>query len=134
MNVATPITSAAIDDAGDQARSIVDGVTDSGETVVAKAETIALSARDALAEMRRIVDAFAAATGERAGEAVAAVTATSTETAERIGALVDDARLLGKEGLDTMAEKVSERPFTALAVAAGVGLALGLLTRSDTRR
>lgn len=134
MNIATPITSAALEDAGDQARAIVDDVAASGETVAAKAETIALSAREALAEMRRIVDAFAASTGEKAGEAVAAVSATSTETAERIGALVDDARLLGKESLDTMADKVSERPFTALAVAAGVGLALGLLTRPGARR
>lgn len=134
MNVSTPTTSAAIEDAGDRARAIVDGVAESGETVAAKAETIAISARDALAEMRRIVDDFAAATGEKAGEAVAVASATSAETAERIGALVGDARLLGKEGLDTMAGKISERPFTALAVAAGVGLALGLLTRPDARR
>lgn len=134
MKIATPFSSAALEDAGDQARSIVDGVAASGDTVAAKAETIALSAREALAEMRRIVDDFAASTGEKAGEAVAAVSATSTETAERIGALVDDARLLGKESLDTMADKVSERPFTALAVAAGVGLALGLLTRPGARR
>lgn len=134
MNISTPVTSAAIQDAGAQARAIADGVAASGETVASEVRTIALSARDVLEEMRRIVDDFAAATGEKAGEAVAAVSATSTETAERVGALVDDARLLGKESLDSVAEKVSERPFTALAVAAGVGLALGLLTRPSDRR
>jgi len=109
-------------------------ISGAGAKVADEAEAIVGSARDALAEMRRIVDAFAAATGEKVEIAAQAVGETGTETARRFGALVEDARDLGRDGLDRVAERVAERPFAALAVAAGVGLALGFLTRPGSDR
>jgi ElaB/YqjD/DUF883 family membrane-anchored ribosome-binding protein len=109
-------------------------ISGAGAKVADEAEAIVGSARDALAEMRRIVDAFAAATGEKLEIAAQAVGETGTETARRVGALVEDARDLGRDGLERVAERVAERPFAALAVAAGVGLALGFLTRPGSER
>ena len=75
--------------------------------------------RQAIAEMRRIADEYASRTGGRAGEAV--------------GVLADDARAIGRDGIDALAESVSRRPVTSLAIAAGVGLVLGWATRSGPR-
>jgi ElaB/YqjD/DUF883 family membrane-anchored ribosome-binding protein len=124
----------ALDDAREQTDAAIADVAATGAIVADKADAVAGSAREALAEMRRIVDAFAASTGEKVEEAATAVGATGAETARRFGVLVDDARLLGRDGLDRVAEKVAERPFAALAVAAGVGIALGLLTRPGDGR
>lgn len=121
-------------DAQEQTSAAIADVTAAGATVADKADAVVGSAREALAEMRRIVDAFAASTGQKVDEAVAAVGETGAETRQRLGALVDDARLIGRDGLDRVAEKVAERPFSALAVAAGLGLALGFLTRPGNGR
>ncbi len=75
--------------------------------------------RQAIVEMRRIADDYASRTGGRAGEAV--------------GVLADDARAIGRDGIDALAESVSRRPVTSLAIAAGVGLVLGWATRSGPR-
>ena len=105
-----------------------------GAVLAEQAGAVAQSAREALAEMRAIVERFAATTGEKAGEAAGAVKAAGADTAERVAVLVDEARTLGRDGLDTLADSVAKRPISALAVAAGVGLVLGLVTRSGNGR
>ena len=75
--------------------------------------------RQAVVEMRRIADDYATRTGGRAGEAA--------------GVLADDARALGRDGVDALADTFSRRPVTSLAIAAGVGLMLGWATRSGPR-
>lgn len=125
---------AATADAEAQAGAAIADVAATGAVVADKADAVVASARDALAEMRRIADAFAASTGQKVDEAVAAVGETGAQTAQRFGALVDDARVLGRDGLDRVAGKVAERPFAAIAVAAGIGLALGFLTRPGNGR
>ena len=125
---------AATADAEAQTGAAIADVAATGAVVADKADAVVASARDALAEMRRIVDAFAASTGEKVDEAVTAVGETGAQTAQRFGALVDDARVLGRDGLDRVAGKVAERPFAAIAVAAGIGLALGFLTRPGNGR
>lgn len=127
-------TSSPFDDIASKANATADDVATTVATVAEEGEKIALSAKDALAEMRRIVQDFAASTGEKASAAASAVGATGTATAERFGELLDDARVLGRDGLDELADGVSKRPLTALAVAAGVGLVLGLMTRPGSAR
>lgn len=134
MPSVTSIDKRAAADAQAKVDGVVGDVAAAGAAVADKAEAVVMSARDALAEMRRIVDAFAAATGERVGEAASAVGEAGSQTTQRLGALVDDARVLGRDGIDRVAEKVAERPFAALAVAAGIGIALGFLTRPGTER
>lgn len=125
---------AAVDDIAARAGATAEDLAATGATVAAKAESIAVSAKEAIAEMRRILEDFAAATGEKASEAERAVESTAAATAERVGALVEDARVLGRDGLDGVADTVAKRPFASLAIAAGVGLALGLLTRPGSER
>lgn len=123
-----------VDDMTEKAAGAAADVAATAAAVADEAGRVATSAKEALAEMRRIVEDFAAATGERASTAASAVEATGAATVERFGALVDDARVLGRNGLDEVADTVAKRPLAALAVAAGVGLALGLLTRSGGER
>ena len=90
-----------------------------GSDLSAAASDLVDAARQAVIEMRRIADDFATRTGDRAGEAA--------------GVLADDARALGRDGVDALIETVSRRPVASLAVAAGVGLVLGWATRGGAR-
>lgn len=134
MVAITSLDKRAAADARAEADAAIADVAGAGAAVADKTDAIVTSAREALAEMRRIVDTFAAATGEKVADAATTVGETGAQTAERLGALVDDARVLGRDGLDRVAGKIAERPFAALAVAAGVGLALGFLTRPGSDR
>jgi len=130
----TSLDERATTDARDRTDAAIADVAATGREVAGEAAAIVESARRTLAEMRRLVDTFAAGTGEKVDEAATAVGETGTRTARRLGALVDDARVLGRDGLDRVADKVAERPFAAIAVAAGLGLALGILTRPGSGR
>lgn len=134
MGQSTPVSRSTADDVVTEASATIDDIGTAGAALAERADAVARSAREALAEMRAIVDRFAAATGDRAGEAADAVSATGADAAERLAGLADEARTLGRDGLDRIAAGVAERPIAALAVAAGVGLVLGLVTRTGTGR
>jgi len=55
-------------------------------------------------------------------------------TADKVGALAHDAGVLGRNSLESVTEAVSKRPLTAIAVAAGVGLLLGMMSRPGAGR
>lgn len=134
MAQSTPVTETIAADVATKARATIDDIGATGTTIAAQAEAVADQARAALSEMRAIVDRFAVATGEKAGVAADAVKATGTETVERFGALVSEARDAGAEGLETLSDSIAKRPLAALAVAAGVGLLIGMVTRPGAER
>jgi ElaB/YqjD/DUF883 family membrane-anchored ribosome-binding protein len=134
MGQSTPVSRSTAADVAVEATATMKDIGATGAALAEQGGAVAQSAREALAEMRVIVERFAATTGEKAGEAADAVKATGADTAERVAGLVDDARTLGREGLDGLADAVAKRPVAALAVAAGVGLLLGLVTRTGGER
>ena len=117
----------------DNAAKIKKDIGAAGSDLADKAGDVAAAAQDALGEMRRIIDEFAARTGVKASEAVETVKATGADTADHIGAALNGASALGKEGLDGVADAVAKRPMTAMAVALGVGLLVGLASRGGSR-
>ena len=56
-------------------------------------------------------------------EAFDAVKARGSDTADHLGAALNGASALGREGIDGVADAVSKRPMTAVAVALGVSVA-----------
>ena len=117
----------------DNAAKIKKDIGAAGSDLADKAGDMAAAAQEALGEMRRIIDEFAAKTGVKASEAFETVKTTGTDTADHIGAALTGASALGKEGIDGVAEAVAKRPMTAMAVALGVGLLVGLASRGSSR-
>ncbi len=117
----------------DNAAKIKKDIGTAGSDIADKAGDVAVAAQEALAEMRRIVEEFAAKTGVKASEAMETVKTTGSETADHIGVALSGASALGKEGIDGMADAVAKRPMTAMAVALGVGLLVGLVSRGSSR-
>lgn len=116
-----------------QARAAAADLHEAGASVAADATDVAGSARAALEEMRRIVADFATSTGEKASDVVDTVGGIGVDATERVGALAGELRGIGRVGFENVADAVAKRPMTALAVAAGVGLLLGLVTRPGPR-
>lgn len=117
----------------ENAKKIKQDIGAAGSELAGQAGDVAIAAQEALMEMKKIVDEFAAKTGAKASEAVETVKATGSETADHIGAALGGASSLGKEGLDGIAEAAAKRPVTAMAIALGVGLLLGLASRGGSR-
>ena len=117
----------------DNAAKIKNDLGAAGSDLADKAGDVAVAAQEALGEMRRIIDEFAAKTGVKASEALDTVKARGADTADHIGAALNGAGTLGKEGIDGMAEAVAKRPMTAMAVALGVGLLIGFASRGSSR-
>lgn len=117
----------------DNASKIKKDIGAAGSDLADKAGDVAIAAQEALAEMRRVIDEFAAKTGVKASEALDTVKTTGVETADHIGVALNSAGALGKEGLDGVADAVAKRPMTALAIALGVGLLVGLTSRSGSK-
>jgi hypothetical protein len=117
----------------DNAAKIKKDIGAAGSDLVDKAGDVAAAAQDAMAEMRRIIDAFASRTGAKANEALETVKTTGVETADHVGAALSGASALGREGIDGVAEAVAKRPMTSMAVALGVGLLVGLASRGGSR-
>ncbi len=59
----------------------------------------------------------------------AAAAETSALAAEKLGVLADSARSLGEDWLATLSTTIERKPITAVAIAAGVGLIAGWMTR-----
>ncbi|TBW40385.1 hypothetical protein EYW49_04160 [Siculibacillus lacustris] len=97
-------------------------------------DDVAALARQAVEAIRQAADAFAAQAGVKSDEAVAAARAAGTATIDGIGAVAGDARALTENGIDAIGRSVARNPVAALAIAAGAGLLLGWMTRSDARR
>ena len=125
--------SSAAKTVADNAAKIKNDLGAAGSDLAGKAGDVAGAAQEALAEMRRIVDNFAAKTGVSASEALDAVKARGSDTADHLGAALNGATSLGKEGIDGIAEAAAKRPVTAMAIALGVGLLLGLASRGGSR-
>jgi ElaB/YqjD/DUF883 family membrane-anchored ribosome-binding protein len=117
----------------DNAAKIKKDIGAAGSDIADKAGDVAVAAQEALTEMRRIIDEFAAKTGVKASEAMETVKTTSSETADHIGDALSGASALGKEGIDGMADAVAKRPMTSMAIALGVGLLVGLVSRGSSR-
>ena len=125
--------SSAAKTVADNAAKIKNDLGGAGNDLAGKAGDVAGAAQEALAEMRRIVDNFASKTGVSASEAFDAVKARGSDTADHLGAALTGASALGREGIDGVADAVSKRPMTAVAVALGVGVLLGLASRGGPR-
>ncbi|SFM60577.1 hypothetical protein SAMN05192571_103116 [Pleomorphomonas diazotrophica] len=117
----------------ENARKIKQDLGAAGSDLAGKAGDVAVAAQEALSQMKRIMDEFAAKTGTKASEAVETVKATGADTADHLGAALSGASSLGKEGIDGIAEAAAKRPVTAMAIALGVGLLLGLASRGGSR-
>jgi len=97
-----------------------------GAAAEISASEAAMSAQEAIAEIKRIMTDLVERTSARASEAMAE---SGGQAAERFGAIVDDVQSIGKDSLDRLADTIARRPVATLAAAAGVGLLIGLATR-----
>ncbi len=99
-------------------------------------DDIANLARAAIEAIRAATDEFASKAGVSKSEAVDAVRSASQAAVSGLGTVAGEARALTETGLDSLGKSVIRNPLTALAIAAGTGLLLGLLSRQgqDTRR
>ena len=102
-----------------------------GAAAEATAGEAAMSAQEAIAEIKRIMTDLVERTSARASEAVAQ---SGEQAAERFGAIVDDVQALGKDSVDRLSDAIARRPIATLAAAAGVGLLIGLATRPTGAR
>ena len=91
-------------------------------------------ARSAIEAIQKVTDEFAAKAGASKNDAVDAVRSAGKSAASGLGVAATEARSLTESGLDTIGQSVVRNPLAALAIAAGTGLLLGLLSRQDTRR
>lgn len=91
-------------------------------------------ARAAIESIRKATEDFAARAGVSKGEAIDAVRNAGQAAMNSFGTVAGEARAVTESGLDSIGKQVVRNPLAALAIAAGAGLLLGLLSRSDTRR
>lgn len=105
-----------------------------GSDIADKAGDIANAARDAIGEMRRIIDDFAARTGTATTEAAGSVKSAGVDAGRQVSQMLNSAEAFGRSGVDSVAETISKRPLTSLAVAVGVGVLLGLSRRDASHR
>lgn len=105
-----------------------------GSDLADKAGDIAAAANEALAEMRRVIDDFAAKTGAATSDAAGSVKAAGVEAGRQVSSALNSAEALGREGIDTIADTVARRPLTSVAIAAGIGLVLGYCSRESARK
>lgn len=117
-------------DKTDLTKDFLDSTNEAAKRLGAAAETTAseaaMSAQEAIAEIKRIMTDLVERTSARASEAMAE---SGEQAAERFGAIVDDVQTLGKDSLDRLSDAIARRPVATLAAAAGVGLLIGLATR-----
>ena len=124
MNANTKLDSARRDNA---ANAVMQGAEALGED-------LSLLARQAVDAIRQIADSLAARASDTATRTVDAAGSAGDSAAEAISAVKQEAKDIATDSLAGLGEIVSKRPVAALAIAAGVGLLLGYLTRSDSRR
>ena len=117
-------------DGTDLSKDFLDSANEAAKRLGAAAETsaseAAMSAQEAIAEIKRIMTDLLEGASARASEAMAE---SGEQAAERFGAIVDDVQTLGKDSLDRLSDAIARRPVATLAAAAGVGLPIGLATR-----
>lgn len=117
-------------DKTDLTKDFLDSTSEAAKRMGAAAETTAseaaMSAQEAIAEIKRIMTELVERTSARASEAMAE---SGEQAAERFGAVLDDVQALGKDSLDRLSDAIARRPVATLAAAAGVGLLIGLVTR-----
>ncbi|MEI2736351.1 MAG: hypothetical protein V9G24_17205 [Rhodoblastus sp.] len=117
-------------DGTDLSKDFLDSANEAAKRMGAAAETsaseAAMSAQEAIAEIKRIMTDLVERTSARASEVM---TESGEQAAERFGAVLDDVQTLGKDSLDRLSDAIARRPVATLAAAAGVGLLIGLATR-----
>lgn len=124
---------AQTDRAADKIEDVAEAASNAGAAVAAAGTDVAELARRALADMKTIIDDFAARTGEQAGKAIDGVEAARVSGVQTLASMAEDARALGRDGIDSVGEAVGKRPVAALALAAVIGLAIGWATRPGGR-
>lgn len=94
-------------------------------------------ASQAVDAVQKAVDDLTQLLRAHAPEAAAALKEASRAAGENIGGLAqelkDDAREIGRARLDDLSGAVRRNPLTALAIAAGVGLIVGLWNNRGDR-
>lgn len=117
----------------DTAAKVKKGAGQAGDDFTDKAEEIAASAQEALEQMRRIIDEFAAKTGGSAAEAVKTAREKAGETADCLAGSLNGVSALGQDAIDSLSTAVAKRPMTAVLAALGVGLVIGFISRGGSR-
>jgi ElaB/YqjD/DUF883 family membrane-anchored ribosome-binding protein len=102
------------------------------ETAAVASDVNALVAQ-AVEAIHRVVEDLSRLAADPSAK-VAALKDAGKATAENLGEFAHDASKLGRSGLDEVSAAVRRNPLTWLAVAAGVGLIVGLWQRRDTSR
>lgn len=65
--------------------------------------------------------------------ALDAAAETSARAAEKLSELADGAVSLGEDGFNAVSKAIERNPITAIALAAGAGVILGLMCRGGSR-
>lgn len=99
-----------------------------------KAAEIAASAQEALSQMRRIIDDFAAKTGDNASDIIESVKGRRGEAAECFAETLKGASTLGRDAVGSLSNAVAKKPMTAVLAALGVGLIIGLASRGGSQK
>jgi hypothetical protein len=102
------------------------------ETAEAASDVSVLVAQ-AVEAMRRVVEDLSRLVADPSAK-VAAIKDAGKAASENLGEFAQDASALGRSGLDEVSAAVRRNPLTWLAVAAGVGLIVGLWKNRDTSR
>lgn len=111
---------------GDDAKRVRDDAVIVGEDLAALA-------REAVSALQRVADDLAAKAGTRAEEAVEAAKGVGVATVENVSAVASDARQRAEGGVEALSQSVARNPLTSVAIAAGVGMIVGMINRSDRR-
>jgi hypothetical protein len=102
--------------------------------VAAVGTDAAALAAQAVDAIRKAADAFATQAGVKTDEALSAARYAKAATVDGLGYVARETGVVTEESVDALGRSVARNPLTALAIAAGAGLVLGWMTRSDPHR
>lgn len=96
-------------------------------------EQFAASVNDAVKALKAAVEDFAKTASEGRNSAASAVKKAGANATDQLTAFSGDAQDYVDRGAVGLAKTVAGNPLTALALAAGAGLLIGLATRGDRK-
>jgi ElaB/YqjD/DUF883 family membrane-anchored ribosome-binding protein len=102
----------------------------SGSKVVADAKSLAERAGETVERLARDIGTAA---GDHAEAALAAAREAKASASEALDSFTLTARERVDEGIRNLSQSVSDHPLRSIAVAAGIGLLVGMLTRPERR-
>ncbi|WP_298423535.1 hypothetical protein [Rhodoblastus sp.] len=103
------------------------------ETVENDAQPADSSITQALAAVQKAMEELAAVLGADSTATISALKQAGQAASENLAGLTDDARDLGRAGLDEISESVRRNPLAWLAAAVGLGLVIGLWRNRGSR-